>query len=267
MLVVVSMLFVFWGCSSQSPDPIVMPSIQDDGIVNPFQREISTDQTVERPYWSDIIYIEGAYWLAHRNDDGTLHRALGKGIQTSLSDTGIIDSHPELFNISSDKLVKVEEYTHDGIRYVFFRQVIGGVQVKDSRVELRYARNGNLALIGADVFPDIAINPSPSLTASDAQLAAFLDSGFEPRPSELVIEKRTYDVFHLVWLVNSGDYKYHIDAHDGSILERESTILDNNSWTTSVESYELSPSTPVMTVPYPNQLNQVDLPDVGITDY
>ncbi|MBU1022667.1 hypothetical protein KKB99_00175 [bacterium] len=266
-LVVVSLLLVFLGCSSQSSDPVVTPTIKSDDITNPFERESSTEQAVELSYWSDIIYFEGEYWLAHRNDDGTLHRALGKGIRTSLSDTGIIDSHPELFNISSADLLKVEEYTNDSIRYVFFRQVVGGIQVKDSRVELRYARNGNLAMIGADVFPDLVINPVPSVNASGAQLTASSDSGFDARSAELVIEKRQYDKFHLVWRVLSGDFKYHIDAHDGSILERESTVLDDHSWTTEVESYELSPSTPLMTVPYPDQLNEVDIPDVGITDY
>lgn len=263
LTLIVFVLFVAIGCSSQSSSPIVTPSIQDDYAHDSFERFSSTNQGAINSYWSDIVFFDGEYWLAHKNDDGTIRRAFGKGVPVTGTHEQIIDSHPDHFKISSDNLIKVEDYTHDEIHYVFYRQVVDGVQIKDSRVELRYARNGNLMLIGADVFPQININATSSVNSNGARAIAENDSGLDSGTHELVIERREYGSFHLVWWVNSGDFKYHIDAHDGSILEMESFKIGSHSWSTEAEIYELSPSTPLITMPYPYQKNDIYIPNSG----
>jgi len=260
---IILMLLFFIGCSSQTSTPVVTPSMQDNDMLNPFERVSAAASGVTQPYWSDVVYFDGEYWLAHKNDDGTIRRAFGKGVSVSGTCEQIIDSHPDLFKISSDNLARIEDYTHDGIRYVFFRQVVDDVEIKDSRVELRFARNGNLMLIGADVFPQININATPSVNSSEARVTAEMDSGSDSSEPVLVIERRDYRDFHLVWWVTSGEYKYHINAHDGSILEMESRKISSHSWSTESEIYELSPSTPVITMPYPYQKNDVNIPSSG----
>ena len=262
------MLLILIGCSSQTSTPVVTPSIQDNDVMNPFERVSAASSGITQPYWSDVVSFDGEYWLAHKNDDGTVRRAFGKGVPVTGTCGQIIDSHQDLFKISSDNLVKVEDYTHDGIRYVFYRQVVDEVEIKDSRVELRFARNGNLMLIGADVFPQISINATPSVNSSEARVTAEMDSGTASSEAVLVIERRDYSDFHLVWWVTSGEYKYHVDANNGSILEMESRKVSSHSWSTEAEIYELSPSTPVITQPYPYQKNDIYIPGTGeVTEY
>jgi hypothetical protein len=267
LLLAILMMLIVLGCSSQNSNPVVTPSGNPDNSENLFERDLSTGNQTNQPYWSDTIFFEGEYWLGRRNENGSVSRAFGKGVKLNMSDEEIIDSHPEIFKVPSSTLVKVEEYTQDRIRYVFYRQQINGIEVKDSRVELRYARNGNLMLIGADVFPELTMDTNTSISESDAAGIATRDCGNQAKVQGLVIEKRENSEFHLVWWVITPETKYHIDAHSGTILEWQPTVLDNHEWETTASMYEYTPSTPVMTFPYPNQLNQVDIPDQGIIDF
>ena len=119
------------GCSGSSRDPIVTPTPGTASeSLDSLARSTTGTSTTQNPYWSDIVYFEGEYWLAHRNENGTIDRAFGKGIKTNDSPKEIIDSHPEIFKVPFSSLVKIEEYTKDRIHYVFFRQVINGYRLK-----------------------------------------------------------------------------------------------------------------------------------------
>lgn len=267
LFIAILMLLIVSSCSSQSSNPVVTPSGDPDNSENYFERGLSAGNTTSQSYWSDTIFFEGEYWIGRRNENGSVSRAFGKGVKLSLTDEEIIDSHPEIFKVPSSTLVKVEDYTHDQIRYVFYRQQINGIEVIDSRVELRYARNGNLMLVGADVFPGLTIDTNAQVSESEALAKAMHDSGNQAKVQGLVIEKRDNSDFHLVWWVITPETKYHIDAISGRILEWQSTVLDNHEWETTASMYEFTPSTPVITFQYPNQLNQVDIPDQGIVNF
>jgi hypothetical protein len=259
------MLMILTGCSSSSQSPVVLPGPADENNES-FDRLLTSENQTAADYWSDLIFFEGEYWLARYNDNGTLHRAFGKGVKLNETPEQIIDSHQKFFFVPSSDLTKVEEYTHDGIHYVFYRQAINGIQFIDSRVELRYSRNGNLILIGSDVFPGVNISTNPGISSSQAKSIVLNSGGMQVSEPKLLI-KKIGDNFYLAWRVSDGENEYFISAQDGSILQKESLLLDDHYWTTKSEMYELSPSTPLNIFDYPNQLNKVDLPEMGLVDY
>ena len=258
----VMFMALMFGCSGNSLKPVLPPDENNTQATNLSSRALASFADASSSYWSDIIQFEGEYWVAHKNPDGTIQRAFGKGVNLSASPEEIIDSHREVFKIPSSSLVKVEEYTHDGIRYVFFRQAINGVQVKDSRVELRWSRQGTLMLLGADVFPGLSLDSTPMISTTQASDIAYNDSGSQTFAPELVIEKHGEE-FYLIWWVDTEKNRYHIDAKTGEIIERETNVVDAHEWTTEVEVYPLSPFDTPVNQPFLFNRNLAEIPETG----
>jgi hypothetical protein len=160
-LIVLLVLFVV-GCSNSSNAPVVPPSGESLTEQVSDLRTLSVDQSQPENYWSVPIALEDKIWAGHYNENGTLHRAIGPGISV-MDPIAFVDSNPEIFMVNSNNLTVMKDEYHDGIRYLIYNQTFNGIMVAKSRVDFRFARNGNLVLIGSDVFPYLNVTTSPSV--------------------------------------------------------------------------------------------------------
>ncbi len=130
-----------------------------------------------------------------------------------------------------------------GMTHLTFGQVYEGVPVWGAEIKAHFGRDGLLETVNGAVVPDITIDPSPNLGATDAADIALVvvakNEGV--RVGELEISPPTLYVYrtglargipganHLTWEVEVGDLLsvrefVYVDAHDGRILDRISGI-------------------------------------------
>ena len=130
-----------------------------------------------------------------------------------------------------------------GMTHLSFGQVYEGVPVFGAEIKAHFGPNGELATVNGAVVPDITIDPSPALGATDAVDIARADVAKNEglRVAELEISTPSLYVYrtgfargipganHLAWEVEVGDLSsvrefVYVDAHDGRILDRISGI-------------------------------------------
>jgi hypothetical protein len=234
-LIVLLVLFVV-GCSNSSNAPVVPPSGESLTEQVSDLRTLSVDQSQPENYWSVPIALEDKIWAGHYNENGTLHRAIGPGISV-MDPIAFVDSNPEIFMVNSNNLTVMKDEYHDGIRYLIYNQTFNGIMVAKSRVDFRFARNGNLVLIGSDVFPYLNVTTSPSISALDAYDVLVSDVNAEQSPkfedSKLVVYPDPQEGT-LAWRIDAGNWRMYIDASSGRIIER----IQNewNAYTANVQN-------------------------------
>ncbi|MBW1757244.1 MAG: M4 family metallopeptidase, partial [Deltaproteobacteria bacterium] len=130
-----------------------------------------------------------------------------------------------------------------GMTHLSYRQIYQGVPVFGAALKAHFGRNGELATVNGAVVPDITIDPSPNLGATDAaaiaQVVVAKNRGL--RTDELEISAPALYVYrtglargipganHLAWEVEVSNHSsvrdfVYVDAHDGRILDRISGI-------------------------------------------
>ena len=128
-----------------------------------------------------------------------------------------IDENPDIFRTPEDeiKLEVHEKYGH--VDYVIFRQTFEHIPVYQSRIDFRYSKN-KLVWFGADTYPDIDINATPSIDSDMALLLAEgeieFDSGnkdFVMNVPELFIYAHSLGEYQLAWRV--GLFVHHRDSN------------------------------------------------------
>ncbi len=148
-----------------------------------------------------------------------------------------------------------------GMTHLSFAQVYEGVPVFGARVVAHFDRNGELVTVNGALVPNLALDPSPTLGATDAAAIAraVVTKNRGLRANGLEISTPALGVYrtglargvpgtnHLAWEVEVGDLAsvrefVYVDAHDGRILDRISGIheitrnishelLSNQIWT------------------------------------
>ena len=221
LLIALTLLFSV-GCSGNSSNPL---SPSGDTAKNPVTddlRILAVDQNDPVNYWVTPLIVDGKFWASHYNENGTLHRAIGPGIDAP-DPLDFIAKHIEIFQVKPENLdVLLDEY-HSGIHYLIYEQTYNGIPVEKSRVDFRYSRNGKLVMIGSDVFPMINISTTPSLSENSAYQILVNDADETPSPELERAELVIYPVPETgtpAWKVEAGLWKYFIDARTGAIIER-----------------------------------------------
>ncbi len=183
-----------------------------------------------------IIYVDDALGSAHRiipqNDPHD------QELDFQRRSIKYIDENPDIFRTPGDeiKLEIHEKYGH--VDYVIFRQTFEHIPVYQSRIDFRYSKN-NLIWFGADTYPDININVTPSIGSDVALLLAEgeieFDLGNEDfiiNEPELFIYAHRLGEYRLAWrlglFVHHSDpnrfersvsnYLIWVDAHSGEIF-------------------------------------------------
>ncbi len=230
ILAIISILFLLLsGCSGNGGSPVTPPERDNDssgfGALSNLLVEPKDDSG---EYWQGSVDIDGLAWAADIAADGDIHRALGKGIKLDGSIESFIDSHPDIFQVSSDNLWLMSNEKHDGIRYVIYLQAYDGIPILDSRIDLRFGRGGSLVMLGADVFPEIyAVTDVPSTIIGEGTARGIASSRHEGEISEIALYIKPLDGrFIPVWRVFAGDWLLLVSAIDGSLVDETELIWD-----------------------------------------
>jgi hypothetical protein len=227
-IILLMFLLFMVGCSKGGISPIVPSNNESTENSITDLRQLSVNQELEENYWSNPLMVENEIWASHFNQNGTLHRAIGPGINAS-NPLEFVNSHPEIFQVDPMDLVVMKDEIHAGIRYLIYNQTYNGLLVAKSRVDFRYAKSGKLVMIGSDVFPMLDLSTTPAISDSTAYQILVNDVNESVAPELERVELVVYPVPEtgaLAWRIDAGDWRMYINAIDGSILERI-----HNEWT------------------------------------
>ncbi|MFO0555839.1 MAG: MYXO-CTERM sorting domain-containing protein [Polyangiaceae bacterium] len=128
-------------------------------------------------------------------------------------------------------------------RVMRFAQAIGGVPVMGGGVVVHANRNGSIDNIFVDVSNELDVDPTPTLSetqARDALVDVLGPLGAEPHHYELVISRSGGG--QLLWQIDVRDSlagsRYWIDAHDGSFAGQRSMAIDAQGRVYTMNSVE-----------------------------
>lgn len=123
---------------------------------------------------------------------------------------------------------------------VHFVQLYQGIEVLNTQANALFTEEGRLYGMGADIYGDIAVDPTPTLPASVAQEVARQAIPFDPATDSIEGDAELFVLpmpravdsveHHLVWRVQVnterplGEWVTHVDAHTGEILWRYNDI-------------------------------------------
>ncbi len=195
----------------------------------------------------------GGNWHYETNTlTGSLHRVYGSGINYAgalQSDQAaenaarsFVAQNRELFSAGNEDLRVATVRNGAGKWVVHFEQMANGLRVVDGRAHTVFTESGRLFVTGADIFPDVDVNPTPTLSEEDALAIAkggvsFLDGRDAVYYRELVILPIRVESgelmeleYRLAWRFDLdvadplGNWVTHVDAGTGEVLWRENWI-------------------------------------------
>lgn len=211
-------------------------SISTEPRTNPLvQQELRQSTT-----WQSFNAQHGTWWVDFNEITKLPHRATGMAITPSSPDKAFA-AKQHLTSYLGDASFPLEQTSvlegHAGT-YVHFQQKYNGLKVWFSHAQVRFDNAGRIILFGLDVYPDVAVNTSPSITATDAgsYAAAGLTAAHDITVSDLGIlpvAHGTKYAYHLVYEAmvsatdpdgNAARYFTLVDAHDGTVLMRQNRV-------------------------------------------
>jgi len=194
---------------------------------------------------------EGNWRVYSWNEEtGTPRWIYGSGAQLSASFAtpnevvaaarDVIRSNPEAFRADLNHLRFFSAPRGAGKQAVHFQQTHEGLDVWGGRVSATFTDGGRLIALGSTYYPNVQVDPTPTIDRAAARELARLDLPFNPatdsveeRPDLLVLPvpgAGASVTHHLVWRVRVrtsepiGIWVTHVDAHDGTILWRYNDV-------------------------------------------
>jgi len=151
-----------------------------------------------------------------------------------------------------------------GINHLYFKQYQDGIPVENSSVKVHIKDNGDILYYTAKYIPSITVSLTPTTDEASAKAAVIADGAKPSGPAEKVIwQDESTGTVYLVWKITattsgsaSGRWRYYVDAHGGTILNRISALeysggtVTGNTYTTYPHSSDFSDYT---AKPMPNQ--------------
>ena len=205
-------------------------------------RKAAVDELVERATRVVLDPATGSPRLV-RISPGSLQL---EGADPKRKAMGFFETFGEAFGLEDParnlELVKSAE-DQLGITHLSFRQIYEGVPVFGAELKAHFGQNGELATVNGAVVPDISIDPSTTLGATDAAdiARAVVAKNRGLQADELEISPPFLYVYrtglvrgipganHLAWEIEVSNLSsvrefVYVDAHDGQILDRISGI-------------------------------------------
>jgi len=195
--------------------------------------------------WKKFTTVNGTWYVIFNEENAKPHRALGKPIQVFGMDAktqafNFINQKLGDFNIPVAELNYVATSASEQYKYVHFNQTHSGAKVLNSDLYVKLTPDGKVITFGADVFSDIAISVSPSVSSSAA--GQFAKTGItdnvtntfvNPQVCILPIPEFKQNIYKLVYEVTvetidnkSIPSKYYtlVDAQTGEVLYRQNKV-------------------------------------------
>jgi len=240
-LLTASLFFtVTFSQNTHTPDPFVKTFIQNTAAQpdQSLQAELRNEAS-----WVNFKQQHGDWWVEFNEKTTTPHRAFGKPIQASgatpeemaynfiMNDLNVFGTSQVDFDIRGNNTSKYH--------YITYVQEYNGIEVLWSEATVRLSLDGNIVMFGLDIYPQITLSTTPSLTPEAAQ--NFAKTGIDitinstegnalkilPIPGEGKMEyKLVYETFvHTINAENiPGNYYTLVDANNGTVYYRQNRV-------------------------------------------
>ncbi len=214
------------GCSSgNNAGPTIPEQAADRGSFSQMTEGMDNITVPDPAYWEGATVVDGLTWVADLDEDGNVRWACGEGIPVD-DPLAFIDSHPDIFRISSSRLHTSSDAVHGDVRYCIYRQEVDGIPLYDTRIDLRL-KFGKVILIGVDVDESVTSLPAASLGRNQAVNIAYSYHPDDTLHACTLLAKRYDSGMYLpFWRVYIGDYYMEIAGTDGTVLVDEEHLYD-----------------------------------------
>jgi len=198
-----------------------------------------------RTPWQNFMNANGTWYVVFNEENAKPHRAFGKpitvfGMDAKAQALSFISSKLADFNIPVAELNYVNTAVSDNFRYVHFNQKHSGVLVLNSDLYVKLTPDGKVVSFGADVFNDISIPLTASISPAGA--ISFAQTGLPdavtassvnpdvcilPTPGfKENIYKLVYEVTIDTRDVHGTPSKYYtlVDAQTGQVIMRKNKV-------------------------------------------
>ena len=149
--------------------------------------------------------------------------------------------NPAVYGVAPEELILEVVERAGPVYYVIFRQTYHQIPVYQSRIDFRYRTTGQLVTTGADVYPNVNLNPTPDLGADVALIMAQTEVDFSPDNGDLIVDQpelyvyvneETPLTYRLGWRLGLyvhhddptrferavSNYEIWVDAHTGEVF-------------------------------------------------
>ncbi|MFM7587248.1 MAG: M36 family metallopeptidase [Bacteroidota bacterium] len=239
-------LFTFWMTQS----PLAIASGDHEGEIRYQAQKRAFDEPWQHhlrrtTHWSRFYAQHPSWHVVFNEGNSKPHRAYGNAIPTRGANLearswDFIASHLSAFGVPTQDLELMGIHQSAKYGHVLFRQRYRGLNIINSRLQLKFTPSGEVVMFGLDVFD--LVNAPTDASISPQQAASAAGFGLE-RPSVAVVapelsilavqEARSYR-FHLVYTVEipamnhdgtPEQWEALVDACSGIVLSRRNRVV------------------------------------------
>ncbi len=204
----------------------------------------------ESAEWQNFVAANGTWYVVFNEENAKPHRAFGKpvpvfGMDPQSKAMNFITSKLSGFNIPVSELSYAGGAVSQNFQYVHFNQIHSGLKVLYSDVYVKMTPAGSVITFGCDVYNDIAISTSPTISSTDAitfaQIGisdAVVNTSVKSDLFILPVPEFKKNIYHLVYEVTietvdltgvPANYLTLVDANTGEVLSRTNKVLHYDS--------------------------------------
>lgn len=196
-------------------------------------------------YWASFSQRHPSWHVIFNEGNSKPNRAFGDPIRVGGNDL-VAKSYQFMaeelsgFNIPVSQLELVRTHESAKYRFVNFRQLHEGLEIINSRLTLKFTKNDEVILFGLDVFNNINLSTTPTISEGQAKTLAQTDLEnitavhAEPRLKVLAIPGEQAYSFRLVRTIFveaidhdrvPENWEVLVDAHNGQLLSRRNLVV------------------------------------------
>ena len=207
----------------------------------------------ESAAWENFVSTNGTWYVIFNEENAKPHRAFGNpipvfGMDPQTKAMNFITTKLSGFNIPVSELSYRNSAISESFQYVHFTQIHSGIKVLYSDVYVKLTPSGSVVTFGCDVFNDITISTSPTISGSDA--ITFAKAGISDAVVNTSVNSALFilpvpefkkNIYHLVYEATietvdikgiPANYLTLVDATTGEVLSRTNQVLHFDGKTT-----------------------------------
>lgn len=203
------------------------------------------EQLRNRANWQQFLQENGTWYVIFNEENAKPHKAFGKPIPMAGADArakaeNFINTKLSGFNIPVSELNYITTANSGNYQFVRFGQQHEGIELLYTTMTVKLTLDGKVVSFGADVYHNIDLNLTPTITSNSALASAkagiqnITTSNVSDELKILPIPGHKETVHHLVYecMVETMDEvkvpaKYYtlVDAHTGEVLYRQNQVM------------------------------------------
>ncbi len=196
--------------------------------------------------WQSFVSTNGTWYVIFNEENAKPHRAFGKpipvfGMDPQTKAMNFITTKLSGFHIPVSELNYKGSSISESFQYVHFDQMHSGLKVLYSDIYVKLTPSGSVVTFGCDVFNDISISTTPTISGTDAItfaksgiIDAVVNTSVNSSLFILPIPEFKKNIYHLVYEVTvetvdatgvPAKYLTLVDASTGEVLSRTNKVL------------------------------------------